>query len=259
MDCAELQEELSAYVDHELDPDDRARIEAHLASCEWCSEEVASYRTIKALVSRSKLEEEDAPETLQAFPDVIGVVAAPTAPHVSWLHRPVRARSIVLAAAAVLVGLLLGWREYEARYVYGALQREAVVTHLHGVAAALPAEPSQAMNVSLRPIDDQVYARFEGLVSVGHLAAFQTVYFMGSHPISQLRFPAGDFDDSRFEARPVGGRDYRVGRVGDYAIASYRRGPAQIVLVSDVAPEALLVLAQNIPPDTPFSVGGTGY
>ena len=259
MDCEGLREELSAYVDHELDPEDRARVEAHLGVCELCAEEVASYRTIKSLVARSRLRDEPPPETLHVVPDVIGTLPAPDEPHLSWLHRPIRARHVVFAAAAVLVGLFVGWRGYESRYVRNTLQRDVVMAHLHGVAAALPSEPEQAMTVSLRPIDDQVYARPEGLATVGHLMAFQTVYFMGPRAISQLRFNAGDFDDAGLEPQTVGGRSYRVGCQGDYSIASYRRGPVQIVLVSDAPPEALLLLAQNIPPDTPFNLGGTGY
>jgi len=259
MDCSELQEELCAYVDNELDPDDRALVEAHVSACEECAEEVASYRTLKSLVARARLYEEDAPETLRVVPEEAELPSTYAPPQFSWLHRPVRARSVVLAAAAVLVALFAGWREYESRYVSGVLQREAVMAHLHGVAAALPDEPDPVMDASLRPVDDQLYARPEGVASVGHLAAFQTVYFAGSHAVSQLRFAAGDFDDSALARQTAGGRDYRVGRMGDFSIASYRRGPVQIVLVSDVPPEALLVLAQNLPPDTPFSTGGTGY
>jgi len=259
MDCEGLQEELSAYVDGELEPDDRARVEAHLGACEACAEEVAAFRSLKALVARSRRQEEEAPATLQVLPDVIGSLPTTARPHLPWLHRPLRARSAVWAAAAVLVGLFFGWRWYETSYLRGSLQRDAVMAHLRGVAAALPAEPEQAMAVSLRPVDDQVYARPEGLARVGHLAAFQTVYFMGPRAISQLRFSPGEFDDRGLGRQALGGREYRVGRHGDFSIASYRRGPVQIVLVSDVPPEALLLLAQNIPPDTPFNAGGTGY
>ena len=259
MDCAELQEDLCAYVDNELDPDDRALVEAHISACDECAEEVASYRTLKSLVARARLYAEDPPETIRVVTGAIGLPSTHLPAQFSWLHRPVRARSVVLAAAAVLVALLVGWRQYESRYVGSVLQREAVMAHLHGVAAAMPAEPDPMLNASLQPIDDRLYARREGLASVGHLAAFQTVYFAGSHTVSQLRFSAGDFDDSSLAKQTAGGREYRVGRLGDFSIASYRRGPVQIVLVSDVSPEALLVLAQNLPPDTPFSPGGTGY
>jgi hypothetical protein len=259
MDCSELQEELCAYVDNELDPDARALVEAHISACEECAEEVASYRTLKSLVGRARLYEETPPETIRVVPEEAEPPVVHVPAQLSWLHRPVRARSVVFAAAAVLVALLIGWRQYESRYLSGVLQREAVMAHLHGVAAALPAEPDPMMNASLRPIDDRLYATPQGLASVGHLAAFQTVYFAGSHAVSQLRFTAGDFDDNSLARQTAGGRDYRVGRMGDFSIASYRRGSVQIVLVSDVSPEALLVLAQNLPPDTPFSTGGTGY
>jgi hypothetical protein len=260
MDCAELQEDLCAYVDNELEFGDRLRVEAHLSACEYCAEEVASFRTLKSLTARMRLYGEDTPDSIRVVPDEEPTLPPkPATAHFSWLHRPVRARSVVLAAAAVFFGLFVSWREYETRYLGNVMQREAVMAHLRGVAATLPAPPNPTMNAALRPIDDKLYARPEGPANVGHLAVYQTVYFVGPHAVSQLRFSAGDFDDSRFEKQTAGGREYRVGRLGEYSIASYRRGPVQIVLVSDVPPEALLVLAQKLPPDTPFDFGGTGY
>jgi anti-sigma factor RsiW len=260
MDCAELQEDLCAYVDNELEFGDRLRVEEHLSACEYCAEEVASFRTLKSLVARVRLYDEDAPGSICVLSDEeLAFPPKPATAHFSWLHRPVRARSVVLAAAAVFFALFVSWREYEARYLGNVMQREAVMAHLHAVAAALPAEPNPMLNASLRPIDDKLYAQPEGLVNIGHIAAFQTAYFVGSLAISQLRFSAGDFDDSHFQKQTAGGREYRVGRLGEYSIASYRRGPVQIVLVSSVSPEALLVLAQKLPPDTPFDFGGTGY
>jgi len=259
MDCAELQEALCAYVDNELEPDERACLEAHLSLCEVCSEEVAGYRAVKSLVARRRLYQEEVPDTIHVLPDDLEWLPTRTPAPLSWLHRPVRARSVVLAAAAVFFGLFMSWRQYETRYMRNVQQREAVLAHLHGVAGVLPPELNPAVNASLRPIDDQLYACPEGAATVGHTAAFHTVYFIGPHAVSQLRFAAGDFDDGGFDRQVVGTREYRVGRCGDYSIASYRRGEVQIVLVSSVPPEALLVLAQNIPPDTPFNTSGTGY
>jgi anti-sigma factor RsiW len=47
MDCEEIRERLSAYVDDDLDRASKAVVEEHLASCKACQQEVAS---LKALV-----------------------------------------------------------------------------------------------------------------------------------------------------------------------------------------------------------------
>lgn len=258
MDCVELQEDLSAYVDNELTPEERARVEAHTSTCSQCAEELAAYRAVKSLVARVRLYQEDVPETLRVVPPV---VESPifSADRLSWLHRPVRARSVMVAAAAVVVALLLGWREYETRFVRSVIQREAVMAHLHGVTEVLPVQPDALVKASLKPVDDRVYARPQGVTSIGHLVAFHTMFYVGPHVISQLRFAGGGFADQSLQKQIVGGREYRVGRVGNYSMASYKRGSVQIVLVSDISPEALLLLAQNLPPDTPFIPSGTGY
>ncbi|TNF30271.1 MAG: anti-sigma factor [Deltaproteobacteria bacterium] len=36
MRCGEVLERLSDYVDGELDAAERARVDAHLAGCDWC-------------------------------------------------------------------------------------------------------------------------------------------------------------------------------------------------------------------------------
>ncbi|HJQ24946.1 MAG TPA: zf-HC2 domain-containing protein [Blastocatellia bacterium] len=48
------EESLAAYVDHALSPEERARIEAHLADCTTC-------RMVVALVAQSQVEVPDPP------------------------------------------------------------------------------------------------------------------------------------------------------------------------------------------------------
>jgi anti-sigma factor RsiW len=50
-DCNAIQPELSAYVDGELTPHRRERIEAHLASCPQCREALAELKTLAAGVA----------------------------------------------------------------------------------------------------------------------------------------------------------------------------------------------------------------
>ena len=61
--CTEYLEQISAYVDNELNASDQQRIEEHLSSCEACSDLVAMYREISNGVAQSSL---PAPEALRA-------------------------------------------------------------------------------------------------------------------------------------------------------------------------------------------------
>ena len=50
MDCNELVELVTAYLDDALDADTRARVEAHLADCEGCANYVQQFRqTVRAV------------------------------------------------------------------------------------------------------------------------------------------------------------------------------------------------------------------
>jgi anti-sigma factor RsiW len=44
MDCNELVELVTAFLDDALDPETRARVEAHLADCEGCANYVQQFR-----------------------------------------------------------------------------------------------------------------------------------------------------------------------------------------------------------------------
>jgi anti-sigma factor RsiW len=44
MDCNELVELVTAYLDGALDADTRARVEAHLADCDGCANYVQQFR-----------------------------------------------------------------------------------------------------------------------------------------------------------------------------------------------------------------------
>ncbi len=50
MSCEELSEELSAYLDGELSPRERAALKAHLERCSRCREELVSLRAVSQLV-----------------------------------------------------------------------------------------------------------------------------------------------------------------------------------------------------------------
>jgi anti-sigma factor RsiW len=45
IDCNELVELVTAYLDGSLDPDDRARFDAHLLECDGCENYLQQFRT----------------------------------------------------------------------------------------------------------------------------------------------------------------------------------------------------------------------
>ncbi len=261
MDCVALEEDLCAYVDNELPALHRSRVESHLAQCEDCLAEVAGLRETKAFVSRLKLHDEDPPESLVVLPPDTGRPDRPR--RLSWLRQPVHGGWIALAAAAVIAGLFLSYQGYEKQFILRRAQSDVIAAHLRGSASLLLGDRNAVRAVSHRPIppmsDGEVYAIPHGVSTCGQEPALHTLYLVGSHPISQLRFSRGGFDDHRFALATINGRACRIGEVDGFSIASYDYGRAQIVLVSAGSPEALLLLAQNIPPDTPFAPRETGY
>lgn len=106
-DCAELRHWLGAYVLGALDPGDRAAVEAHLAGCPGCREELAELAGLPGLLGRLSLAEaEAAGSTPLADP---GPLERAIAELISRRHRLRRRRLATAAGAAVLIaGVAVG-------------------------------------------------------------------------------------------------------------------------------------------------------
>lgn len=246
MNCELLQEDLCAYVDNELEPAGRAEIEAHVATCEECAEEALAMRAVKGVVGRLRLHDEDPPDTLTVFPE--GTEEPEPRQTVAWWRRPIKGRTVALAAAAVLVALLFSYTRYERHFMQESLAREAVVAHLAGVASDLSrSNPGGGMTVSLPA------------ARVGSSPALQTVHYMGRHAVSELRLPSGSFDAGHLKRYEALGKEFRAGRIGDFSVAACDCGTHQVVLVSDCSPEALVAFAQNLPLTGPAGPSTTRY
>ena len=59
MDCNELVELVTAYLDGALDPDTYTRVEAHLADCEGCANYVQQFRETVRTVGKIRDEQLD--------------------------------------------------------------------------------------------------------------------------------------------------------------------------------------------------------
>jgi predicted anti-sigma-YlaC factor YlaD len=106
--CAESRLSLGAYVVGALDPSDRSRVDAHLATCVGCREELAAFAGLPGLLGRVSIAEvEVAPEP--PSPELLQRLLTAVARErrrdrrVRWLA--VSAAAVVVAAAASVTGL----------------------------------------------------------------------------------------------------------------------------------------------------------
>lgn len=119
---AEFQDELSAYIDNELAPAMRNRMETHLHACSECSNMVSAFRENRA---RVKQLEHPAPASIKdavmvkihqqaAAADVEKSDRAPWFPDIGkwlpdlgrWFFRPVTAGATALLTLALILGAL---------------------------------------------------------------------------------------------------------------------------------------------------------
>jgi anti-sigma factor RsiW len=107
-DCAETRISLGVYVLGAIDPAERALVDAHLATCRECRDELAGLAGIPALLARvnpeeiDRIAEEAVPVDVQAPPALIGTV------HDLADARRRRTRWRFLATAAAVVALAGG-------------------------------------------------------------------------------------------------------------------------------------------------------
>jgi anti-sigma factor RsiW len=100
--CNEVRHSLGAYVLGALDPGDRSRVDAHLATCSDCRDELASFAGLPGLlgrVTRSQAEAEIAPSSGQLLDRVLKAAAAER-------RHDRRVRQLTSVAAAALVVVL---------------------------------------------------------------------------------------------------------------------------------------------------------
>lgn len=106
----ELRLSLGSYVLGSLDPAERAAVDAHLPGCPACREELASYASLPALMSRVSLDQmrqTTPPVPPAVLSRALAAVAAEREGQVIVLRRWRRA-TVLAAAAAVVAAVLFG-------------------------------------------------------------------------------------------------------------------------------------------------------
>ena len=102
--CAEVRLSLGAYVLGALDPADRSRVDAHLADCAGCRDELASFAALPGLlgrVSRAEVESEPVDPGPQLLERLLSAAAAER-------RHDRRRRILTLVAAGVMVLAAVG-------------------------------------------------------------------------------------------------------------------------------------------------------
>jgi hypothetical protein len=106
-DCAETRISLGVYVLGAIDPAERAMVDAHLATCRDCRDELAGLASLPALLARvnpeelSRIEAEGGrPAEVEPPPELIGTVldlAAARRRRVRWRYAAAAAAVVALA------------------------------------------------------------------------------------------------------------------------------------------------------------------
>jgi anti-sigma factor RsiW len=109
MNCRRAEKILSAYMDHELKPRDRAKIERHLDSCGACREKLEEFRADWEVLEA--LPGYEIPAGMKAR--VIARLPVKEAADPRWTERlsfarPALASSLIALVAGVTLGIFVG-------------------------------------------------------------------------------------------------------------------------------------------------------
>jgi Putative zinc-finger len=107
--CREIRQALGVYVLGAIDPAERAQVDAHLATCPGCREELASLAGLPAMLRKVPVVEAERLASPGAEPDLSVVpsdeMLKSLAARTTNVRRIHRWRGVLAAAAAVIVAL----------------------------------------------------------------------------------------------------------------------------------------------------------
>ena len=164
----QLRHALGSYLLGSLEPTERAAVEAHLAGCATCREELASFAALPALMSRVGVDQVREPPP-PVPPAVLGraleAVAAERAGTLVHLHRW-RLATVLSAAAAVVVAVVLG--------VTTVAARPATTPGGVALVAAAGVTASGTATLEAKPWGTAITLQLHGLPQGGDFSAWVT-------------------------------------------------------------------------------------
>ncbi|MAT71029.1 MAG: hypothetical protein CMJ58_16065, partial [Planctomycetaceae bacterium] len=166
MICAEVQKQLSAYVDAELSIAKRQGIAAHLDGCAACSDMLAGFQSL-SIVAKD-FDTPSPPSDLwrrieTSLDDERTQIVALESPNQRW-RRYVPA-SWSTAAAILLVATAAIW---SSRGIWNGNDHESMAANFNVFLAAYSADPEQAHETLVRAYDGQLISRDNAANRLGY-------------------------------------------------------------------------------------------
>ena len=172
---AEIESLLGAYALDAVDDDERAEVEAHLATCPRCRAEVAAHREVAALMANGavaapeglwdRIAEELSPELPASAPGAADLLAH--LPRPARRHPRAFVGALVLAAAVLVVVALLSFRVsnltqqlHSTKTAVGiSAAVDSVLAHQHRTITLTSADRSEEATVVIGTDDEGYWTR----------------------------------------------------------------------------------------------------
>jgi anti-sigma factor RsiW len=259
LDCKDAESSLSAWLDRELDGDDRSVLEAHLGACAACRHKGELLARLKDALRQGALLQQGAPDHLVAA--VRQGVRGQATKDAAW--RATRTALVLAAVVAVCGGAgFAGWRFLPAsttgpQDALRPMLAESAERHTLDVPVDVASPDPARVQAFLKPrvghdvivprLDAQGYGLLGGrIVDVMNRRAAQLVYMGGlGRRISVLAVPDATGELARLVAQG-GGR--RMGSAEGLAVEVYAQGGVVYAVVGDLAAERLTALVDAARP-----------
>jgi len=243
--CAEAAAFLHAYVDGELTGADREAYEAHLRTCQACTEQSRFHARFKAAV-RGHLPRPALPLGLRSR--IEAALAGAPSPRYRWPWQAhPRAFTVGMAAAAALVLLVTNTH----RTVKSPILEQAISTFHHDLPLDVSSESCAAVSdwfrgkvaFALQPAADPAGARCRGgrLVSLrDRLGAYVAYQVPSGHRLGVMVFPSDDEPLAGARQRVLRGQRVFIGTQRGVATVTFREPDGlDYVFAADLDEDAL--------------------
>ncbi|MFW6156953.1 MAG: anti-sigma factor family protein [Armatimonadota bacterium] len=241
LECEEIRQSLSAFVDGELDSARRKVVSAHLLTCDECSKLAGRLSAAKGAVERDDADTHVPAGFLERLQERIDAVEGVR----KRVRRPGRARRItaIAAAGAIAVSVALIF----STVYYMNTDRALDLAQMHRQITAMPGPVPGGggfSNVSCDPSRDTWHQAHQALINVDGVLVTYTLYRVGRCPVSVYSGPMSwkPYRTGWLVSDTINGLQVR--RVGDHAMTSWTDAGRRHVLVATMPAEAVASLAR---------------